>query len=127
MTDPHTPNAGETSERACIADIWEQARSNHERYSATGDAESDLRFLTLGLCGEAGELANFVKKRWRDGTALDRATGLLHLDECRKECADVLAYTMMVAQRLGMSPADLIDTVAEKQAVFVAKMEARQP
>jgi hypothetical protein len=73
-----------------LADIWEQARENHERYSATGDPEQDLRFLTLGLVGEA----------------------------------DVLAYTMMVAQRLDMTPADLIATVSDKQAVFVAKMEA---
>lgn len=111
-------------EGACIASIWEQARENHEAYSATGEAEQDLRFLTLGLVGEAGELANFVKKRWRDGGALNDATGDYLREECRKEVADVLAYTMMVAQRLGMTPSDLIETVAEKQKVFVAKMAA---
>jgi NTP pyrophosphatase (non-canonical NTP hydrolase) len=102
---------------ASIAGIWKQADQNHRLYSATGSAEDDLRFLTLGLVGEAGELANFVKKRWRDGDP--------HLEACRKECADVLAYTMMVAQALGMTAADLIAVVEEKQHVFVKKMAAR--
>src|SRR5690606_7968098 len=95
------------------------ARDNHARYSATGDTEQDIRFFALGLAGEAGEVANFVKKRWRDGDA--------HTDELRKECADVFAYNIMLADALGMSPADLIEMVAFKQRVFIEKMEARQP
>jgi len=108
-----------------LAGIWDQAHQNHAKYSATGEQEQDLRFLTLGLVGEAGELANFVKKRWRDGSPINNCTGELHLDACRNEVADVLAYTMMVAQRLGMTPESLIQTVREKQFVFVAKMQAR--
>lgn len=101
-----------------IESIWEQAQQNHAAYSATGDTEDDLRFFTLGLVGEAGELANFVKKRWRDGDG--------HDDDMRKECADVLAYLMMLAHALGMTPAELVAMVAHKQQVFVEKMKARR-
>jgi len=100
-----------------IAAVWTQAEDNHRRYSDTGDRESDIRFLTLGLAGEAGEVANFVKKRWRDGDGHDQAI--------RYEIADVCAYAFMLASTMGMSPQDLIDTIAEKQRVFVAKMQAR--
>lgn len=62
--------------------------------------------------------ANFAKKRWRDGEP--------HTDDLRKECADVIAYTIMLADALGMTADDLIATVAHKQQVFIEKMEARQ-
>lgn len=97
--------------------VWEQARHNHDTYSATGDLEQDIRFFALALSGEAGEVANFVKKRWRDGDPYD--------GEIRFEVADVCAYAFMLAQRMGMTPEDLIATLAEKQRVFVAKMERR--
>lgn len=120
---------------ADISGVWQQAESNHLLYSQTGDREGDIQFLTLGLTGEAGEameaileaaglvaasgkVANYVKKRWRDQVGFD--------DEIRKEIADVCAYAFMLANTMGMSPQDLIDTIADKQAVFVAKMQARQ-
>lgn len=101
-----------------LASVWQQARENHKRYSATGSHEDDIRFLTLGLTGEAGELANFVKKRWRDGDGHDEA---IH-----KEIADVLAYAFMLADTFGLTPQRLIEIIAEKQAVFIAKMQARE-
>lgn len=102
---------------ATLESVWQQARENHKGYSATGDKEHDIRFFALGLAGEAGEVANFVKKRWRDGD---------HHEDClRKECADVFAYTIMLADALGMTPQDLLNTVAFKQMVFVEKMRAR--
>lgn len=100
-----------------LTEIWAQAQANHAAFSATGSKEQDIRFLTLGLVGEAGELANLVKKRWRDSVA--------HDDDLRKECADVLAYLMMLAGALGMTPDDLVETVAYKQRVFVEKMRQR--
>ena len=101
----------------CLSGVWAQAQRNHAAYSATGSVEDDIRFFALGLTGEAGEVANFVKKRWRDGDGHDEAL--------RKECADVLAYTMMLAAALGMTPADLVAMVAHKQQVFIEKMKAR--
>ena len=100
-----------------LAVVWRQARENHANYSATGDRETDIRFFALGLAGEAGEVANFVKKRWRDGDGHDA--------DLRAEVADVFAYNIMLADALGMSPDDLIAEVARKQQVFIAKMKAR--
>lgn len=97
--------------------VWAQAIENHETYSATGSVEDDIRFLTLGLAGEAGEVANFVKKRWRDGDGHDE-------DIC-KEIADTCAYAFMLAHTMGLTASDLIGIIAEKQAVFVAKMKRR--
>lgn len=111
-----TPQQTEAVE-ACIADVWRQAEDNHRRYSDMGDHESEIRFLALGLTGEAGELANFVKKRWRDGDD--------HDEDIRKEIADVCAYAFMLASTMGMSPPDLISTIAAKQQVFIAKMKVR--
>ncbi len=119
-----------------ITGVWKQAESNHRLYSQTGGKEGDIQFLTLGLTGEAGEameaildaaglvaasgkVANYVKKRWRDHDGWD--------DEIRKEVADVCAYAFMLANTMGMTPETLVQTIADKQAVFVAKMQARQP
>lgn len=97
--------------------VWDQAQENHGQWSNMGDLESDIRFLSLGLTGEAGELANFVKKRWRDGDD--------HTDDIRKEIADVCAYAFMLASTMGMSPRELLAVMAEKQRVFIDKMKAR--
>jgi NTP pyrophosphatase (non-canonical NTP hydrolase) len=102
---------------ATLDSVWLQAEQNHRIYSDTGDHERDIQFLTLGLAGEAGEVANFVKKRWRDGDG--------HDDDIRKEIADVCAYAFMLANTMGMTPGDLMQVIADKQAVFVAKMQAR--
>lgn len=108
--------AGRAAERA-LAAVWQQARENHANYSATGDVETDIRFFALGLAGEAGEVANFVKKRWRDGDGHDA--------DLRAEVADVFAYNIMLADALGMTPESLIAEVARKQQVFIEKMKAR--
>jgi len=50
----------------------------------------DERFLTLALCGEAGELANMIKKRWRDGVDLK--------EEIRDELADIRVYLELIAK-----------------------------
>ena len=106
----------EMRERDTLESVWQQAEDNHASYSATGSLELDIRFFALGLAGEAGELANFAKKRWRDGEGHDQAI--------KYEVADVCAYAFMLAKAMGMSPQDLIDTIAFKQRAFVEKMRA---
>lgn len=59
-----------------------------------------LRFMALALCGEAGELANLIKKDWRgDG-------GQLGVDSRRpkviEELADVANYAFLLAEHLGI-------------------------
>jgi len=103
-----------------LIDVCDQAVRNHRKYSATSTVAGnhhDIRFLTLALCGEVGELANVIKKQWRgDSAAIS--------DEARLELADVLAYTLMLAHELDLSAEMLLHAVATKQAKFIEKMRA---
>lgn len=79
------------------------------------DTSSELRYLALGLAGEAGEVANNVKKIYRD----DRS--LLTIDRRRQveeELGDVLWYVAVLAKEIN---ADL-GTVAEGN---LAKLQRR--
>jgi len=66
----------------------------------------DERFLALALCGEAGELANIVKKRWRDGADLT--------EEARDEIADVRVYLELLAKCFGIKGEKLDAWVEQK-------------
>lgn len=71
------------------------------------DGPEKMRFMTLALCGEAGELANLVKKDWR-GDAGDRRTKIA------AELADVANYTFMLAEGLGIDlPAAMLAKLKE--------------
>lgn len=65
---------------------------------APGDKDERFRFFVLALCGEAGELANLVKKEWREFGA----AGLDYFKNVEKELCDVYAYTHMIAHTLGI-------------------------
>jgi len=64
-------------------------------------SNTDERFLTLALCGEAGELANMIKKRWRDNVDLG--------EEIRDEIADIRVYLELIAKCFGIE-GDKLDT-----------------
>jgi NTP pyrophosphatase (non-canonical NTP hydrolase) len=66
----------------------------------------DERFLALAICGEAGELANMVKKRWRDGADLT--------EEIRDEIADIRVYLELLAKRFDIEGDKLDARVADK-------------
>jgi NTP pyrophosphatase (non-canonical NTP hydrolase) len=57
-------------------------------------SSQDERFLALALCGEVGELANMIKKRWRDGVDLQ--------DQIRDELADIRVYLELLAKCFGI-------------------------
>lgn len=61
-------------------------------------------YMSLALCGEAGELANNYKKVWR-GDGGDRR------DQIISELADVGNYAFMLASLLGV---DLLDEMLRK-------------
>lgn len=70
------------------------------------DAGSNYIYPTLGLSGEAGEVAEKIKKVIRDkGGVIDDVTR----DEIKKELGDVLWYVTQIAAELGIS----LDDVAE--------------
>ncbi len=56
-----------------------------------------LRFMALALCGEAGELANLVKKDWRGDIG-----GNERREKMKEELADVGNYVFMMAEALGV-------------------------
>lgn len=57
-------------------------------------SEQDIRFFALALAGEAGELANVVKKAWRDGVPLNFPAAL-------EELAGTACYLVGMARALG--------------------------
>ncbi len=73
----------------------------------------DLAYLGLGLMGEAGEVAEHIKKHFRHGHGLDE----VHL---QAELGDVLWYAAVLADVLGLD----LGRVASGN---VAKLKARYP
>jgi NTP pyrophosphatase (non-canonical NTP hydrolase) len=76
-------------------------------------SNTDERFLALALCGEVGELANMIKKRWRDGADLT--------EEIRDEIADARIYLELLAKCFDLEGAKLDDRVVEKLKQVVRK------
>jgi len=72
---------------------------------------SGFVYPTLGLVGEAGEVAEKVKKIFRDkGGVVDEETKNL----LKKELGDVLWYLAQVSSELGISLDDVAKTNLEK-------------
>jgi NTP pyrophosphatase (non-canonical NTP hydrolase) len=100
---------------------WQQkAQRIHERFvklaQAKGNLTSDtevLNFLALAICGEAGELANLVKKAWRGDEVAPNAI--------RDEIADIRIYlehlTRLLDIDLDRACDNKLDEVAERLAV----------
>jgi NTP pyrophosphatase (non-canonical NTP hydrolase) len=82
-------------------------------YPAAGD---NLLYPTLGLCGEAGEVAEKIKKMVRDddGVLTDERRGAL-----AKELGDVLWYVAQIATEAGLE----LDAIAEAN---IEKLSSRQ-
>lgn len=77
----------------------------------------DERFLALALCGEAGELANMIKKRWRDNVDLT--------EEIRDEIADIRVYLELLAKCFEIEGDKLDERVQQKLEKVVARFKDR--
>ena len=71
-------------------------------------------YLTLGLTGEAGEIANKVKKFIRDGAVKDEY--LAKRIEIGYEIGDVLWYCAVLAEELEMNLGHIMEKNLEKLA-----------
>ena len=71
-------------------------------YFIKDSIKGDNCYFTLGLCGEAGEVAEKIKKSLRDGT--------LDLENLKAEIGDVLWYVAALSGSFGFS----LDEIAEK-------------
>jgi|TARA_R110000824_G_scaffold79775_6_gene200919 NTP pyrophosphatase (non-canonical NTP hydrolase) len=78
---------------------------NATRKTAIYPADQGLIYTTLGLTGEAGEVAEKVKKMIRDDIELDDK----YRGKIVRELGDVLWYVSNLAHELGVS----LDTVAK--------------
>jgi NTP pyrophosphatase (non-canonical NTP hydrolase) len=93
-------------------DLYQRYTERHALYPKT----SGLLYTTLGLAGEAGEVANQVKKAVRDdgGTVTAARLGAL-----RDELGDVLWYLAAVAREAGLS-------LSEIASANLTKLDARK-
>jgi len=76
------------------------------------ESSRNVPYMTLGLTGEAGEIANKAKKVIRDGKALDR-------EDMIKELGDCLWYIAGIASVLDID----MEHIAEAN---IAKLKDRQ-
>ena len=85
---------------------------NEARRTASNQGDK-VAIFALGLCGEAGEVADLIKKWKGHGHDLDKS-------KITKELGDVLWYLANLADQLGIN----LDVIAQGN---VAKLRARYP
>jgi NTP pyrophosphatase (non-canonical NTP hydrolase) len=83
------------------------------KQTAVYPQERALEYLALGLVGEAGEVANKVKKMIRDGDVPEFAIS--------QELGDVLWYVAMLAKELGFT----LETIAWDNIEKLAERKQR--
>jgi NTP pyrophosphatase (non-canonical NTP hydrolase) len=84
-----------------IDEYVEWARSAGPDKTAPDANAEHLAFLALGLVGDAGEVADLLRKRLRDGI-LDR-------DHLAYELGDVLYHWARLCAVTGIAPSELLD------------------
>ena len=89
------------------------------RSTAIYPEDCKVTYPTLGLCGEAGEVAEKVKKSIRDG--LDYWQEEQFKEDLTKELGDVLWYISALASDLDIS----LDEVAENNLLKLASRKKR--
>ncbi len=85
----------------------------HALKTASEDKPLEFYHRILGLVGEAGEIAEKVKKLIRDGDGLADS---LDAEDMKKELGDVLWYIATIADYLDISLEDVAQTNVDKLA-----------
>ena len=80
---------------------------SYQRDADRTNATPDLANKALGLCGEAGEVAELLKKHLYHGHPLDR-------EKLRNELGDVLWYVATLASDLGIPLSDVASANVDK-------------
>ena len=117
-----------TKDYALTFDNYQSSASVTAIYPGQGEIEG-LMYAALGLAGEAGEVANKVKKMWRDESGYeyrDNAFGGMTLEyrdrfkkDLQAELGDIAWYLAAVANELGIS----LEQAAHDN---LSKLESRQ-
>ena len=95
--------------------LYQSRARDTARYPHVG---SNPIYPTLGLCGEAGEVADKVKKVIRDREgAFDTAVR----DDLRLELGDVLWYVAQLCSELGLDLAEVAQANLDKLASRAAR------
>lgn len=97
-----------------MSNITATEYQNRAAETAIFPKEKALEYLTLGLTGEAGEIANKVKKLIRDGA--DREDYHAKLNAIGKELGDVMWYCAMLAKEVDMNLGRIMEDNLEKLA-----------
>lgn len=97
------------------------ARFDAQRFQSLGPG-----FLALGLAGEAGELANAMKKLWRTDPRIGQRDGYAQirpedLPPIADELADIVLLSLVLANHLGV---DVEAEVARKLHVIDERLRA---
>lgn len=103
----------------CLMDFDEYQEQATKTATFEGkEKDYQLMYLALGVTGEAGEIAEKVKKLMRndDGVISDEKR-----DELKKEIGDVLWYLSQLSRVLGFSISDAADANIEKLADRAAR------
>ena len=86
---------------------------NLAKKTALYPREMGVYYTTLGLAGEAGEIANKVKKIIRDDKNVVTDA---RREDLKSEIGDVLWYCAMLAEELGLALDDVMAANIEKLA-----------
>jgi len=87
-----------------------QAKTTAIYPEATTGLLEAITYCSLGLAGEAGEVCNKVKKLMRDEDTISLRIKIMH------EIGDVLWYTAMLAEEMGINLDDLAESNLKKLA-----------
>ena len=99
-----------------LDDFARELYTDHARTVGTFGQEEDIRFCALALAGEAGEVANVVKKEWRDRKDLEGRR--------LEESADVLVYLLLLCNMSGWTFERLLEEAHKKHQQFMEKWDA---